>query len=188
LNVVCLHVCVCACRMTIPFATPISNPVVISQVQTHTGGDWVKTRHRNVRSAGFDAKIEEDSLDTGHNTEVVGWFAVESGIGVLNEIHYEAQVTPEVVSDSPYPVSWSAQHASLAPGLFAQMQTFNEGAPAHIRQRQITQNQAQIFVEENGCTATGLQRASEVVGVLVVDLGVGAVPPPPSPHGGGGGH
>ena len=108
--------------MSIPFTTPITNPIVLSQVQSHTGSDWAKTRHRNVGNSGFEAKLEEDSLDTGHNTEVVGWFAVESGTGVLNEIHYEALVTPDAVTNTPYPISWSSYDFSAPPGLFAQMQ------------------------------------------------------------------
>ena len=65
------------------------------------------------------------------------------------------------------------------------LQTFDGSDPAQIRQQQVSQTQAHIFVEENGCEAGALAHTTEVVGVLVVDLGIGAVPPPPGHNGGG---
>ena len=80
------------------FTNPITNPVVISQIQSHTGGDWVKTRHQGVNPNSFQVKQEEDGLDIGHNTEVYGWIAITKGSGDLGGLNYEAIVTPDVVT------------------------------------------------------------------------------------------
>ena len=80
------------------FDSPISNPVVISMIQTHTGGNWVKTRQRSVTPGGFQMKQEEDGMDAGHNTEVYGWIAITKGSGDLGGLNYEAIVTPDVVT------------------------------------------------------------------------------------------
>ena len=80
------------------FDSPISNPVVISMIQTHTGGNWVKTRQRSVTPGGFQMKQEEDGMDAGHNTEVYGWMAVPAGVGDMFGAAYEAIVTPDVVT------------------------------------------------------------------------------------------
>ena len=81
-----------------PTAGPIQNPTVVSQIQSHTGGDWFKTRHQAVTSAGFQIKQEEDGLDIGHNTEVYGWIALPKGTGSIGGLDYEAIVTPNTVT------------------------------------------------------------------------------------------
>ncbi len=53
------------------FDPAVSDPVVVSQMQSHTGGDWAKTRHKNVNENGFEIKMEEDGLDVGHNQELL---------------------------------------------------------------------------------------------------------------------
>ena len=39
--------------LTVTFDRAVPNPVVISQIQSHTGGDWVKTRHQSISRTGF---------------------------------------------------------------------------------------------------------------------------------------
>ena len=80
------------------FTNPITNPVVISQIQSHSGGDWVKTRQKAVNTRGFQVKQEEDGLDIGHNTEVYGWIALPKGTGSIGGLDYEAIVTPNTVT------------------------------------------------------------------------------------------
>jgi hypothetical protein len=50
-----------------PFYWPIESPVVVTQVLTHTGGDWTKTRQQAVTNDGFQVELEEDGADTTHN-------------------------------------------------------------------------------------------------------------------------
>lgn len=171
--------------MSISFTNPINNAVVISQVQGHTGGDWAKTRQRNVNDQGFQVKYEEDALDAGHNTEMTGWFAVASGAGLINAIHYEALVTPDAVTGQPYTVAWSYGFQAT-PGLFAHAHTFDGGDPGAIRQRSISQTSASIWFEENTCAGGDGAHTTEAVGVLIVDLGVAVVSLPAHGDGGGG--
>jgi hypothetical protein len=60
-----------------PFYSPIESPAVVTQVQTHTGGDWTKTRRQAVTNDGFRVKLEEDGVDTTHNQEMFGWMTKE---------------------------------------------------------------------------------------------------------------
>jgi len=80
------------------FSVPITTPTVISMIQSHTGGNWAKTRQRSSTNAGFQMKQEEDGMDAGHNTEVYGWIAITKGSGDLGGLNYEAIVTPDVVT------------------------------------------------------------------------------------------
>ena len=89
----------------VSFPATVQAPVVISQIQTHTGGDWVKTRHQSLSPNGFQVRMEEDGQDTAHNQETIGWLVLPSGSGTLGGLAYEAMVTPAAVSytHSPSP-------------------------------------------------------------------------------------
>jgi len=80
------------------FDPAVPDPVVVSQMQSHTGGDWAKTRHQNVDENGFEIKMEEDGLDIGHNQELYGFMAISQGAGSIGSLNYEAIVTPDVVT------------------------------------------------------------------------------------------
>ncbi len=58
-------------------------PVVLSQVQSFTGGDFVTTRQDGATEDGFRVTMqEEEALNGGgHATETIGWVAIEAGSG-----------------------------------------------------------------------------------------------------------
>ena len=159
------------------FDRAVPNPVVISQILSHTGGDWVKTRHQAVTSAGFQMKQEEDGLDIGHNTEVYGWIVLSEGGGDFGAgMLYEAIKTPDVVTHNPYEVTFSASFAG-APAVFAQMQTFDGGDPSHLRLEQTGSSSCKVFVEEETCSDAELAHTTETVGILAMEPNV-SIPRP----------
>jgi Ca2+-binding RTX toxin-like protein len=60
-----------------------ARPVVLSQVQTANGGDFVVTRQTGADADGFRVTMqEEEALNGGrHRVETLGWVAVEAGAG-----------------------------------------------------------------------------------------------------------
>ena len=116
------------------FTNPITNPVVISQILSHTGGDWVKTRHQSISRTGFQVKQEEDGLDIGHNTEVYGWIALSEGENSMGATKFEAIKTPDAVTHNPYTVSYTSTFSAV-PAVFGSMQSFDGPHPAHLRPR-----------------------------------------------------
>ena len=143
-------------------------------IQSHTGGDWVKTRQKMVRNTGFQVKMEEDNLDIGHNTEIYGWMAIASGMGSIGSLKYEAIITPDSVTHVPFTVAWTQDFAE-APAFFAAMHTFDGGDPSHMRQSSVTATNAVMWVEEETCTDAELAHTTETIGVLVIQEGVIAV-------------
>ena len=149
------------------------DPVVVSQIQTHTGGDWVKTRHRNVDNDGFQVKLEEDGLDDSHNAEVIGWLAANSGVGNVGPMWFEAVATANAVTHDAHEVFFSTPFFA-PPGLFGSIATFAGNNPSHLRQSSILNTiAASIFVEEETCSDAELTHMSEVVHLLAFDVGVG---------------
>lgn len=136
----------------IPFLSPIESPVVISQIQTHTGADWVKTRHQSVTGTGFDIKMEEDGMDSGHNTEIFGFLALPAGLGSTGFLKYEAIATPTAVTHEPYQVDFTAGFETV-PSVFGGMATYFGTDPSHTRLfRPATADSAMVYVEEETCT------------------------------------
>ena len=101
--------------ITIAFTSPITDPIAVTQLQTRTGGDWVKTRQRNVNAQGLQARMEEDGLDSGHNTEVFGWIALSTGAARLGGLTFEAIKTPDQVTHNHYDVVFSAVFGAVWP-------------------------------------------------------------------------
>ncbi len=71
-------------------------PAVFSQVQTNSDPSFVGTRQQNVDANSFQAALEEEeSSDTGHGSETIGWVAIESAGGTWSGHSYQSGVTPE---------------------------------------------------------------------------------------------
>ena len=154
-------------------------PVVISTIQgPPTGGDFAKTRQKNVEDSGFDVRVEEDGTDMGHNTELIGWIAVAVGTGELGSSVYEALVTPDAVTHNPYDVSFSVSPSLEL--LFGSMHSFDGPDPSHLRSTAMTGTGCTIFVEEEGCDERA--HTTETVGILALSL-----PGEAGGSGGGGG-
>ena len=155
----------------IAFDSPIADAVAFTQIQTHTGGHWCKTRQRSVSSTGLQARLEEDGSDGGHNTEIFGWFALSGGAGDLGGSTYEALATPNAVTHQPYDGTFSATFGN-APAFFSAMQTYNGGDPAHTRLGDpVSRSGFSVFIEEETCSDSELNHIAETVGVLAVAPG-----------------
>ena len=150
------------------FNPPIQNPVCLSQIQSHNGGDFCKTRQRNASPNGFQITMEEDGYDTRHKQETYGWVALPAATGVLGPLHYQALNTPDAVTHTPYPVPLSGGFRT-APAIFASMQTFDGGDPSALRRTDTSTTSVSVFVEEETCTDLEQAHTTEVVGVLAIE-------------------
>ena len=153
---------------------------MVTQVQTHTGGDWTKTRQRSVSPTGFQIRLEEDGSDSTHNQELFGWIAMTQGRGSVGGLRYQAIATPAEVTHVPYDVAF--QQKFRGPAIFGSIATFGGSDPAHLRQFSPLGNRAaQIFVEEDTCSDAEQAHAPEAVHLLVINPSYPAPPAPPPP-------
>ncbi|MEL7276202.1 MAG: hypothetical protein AAGK98_06985 [Pseudomonadota bacterium] len=67
-------------------------PVVLSQVQTLNGGDFVTTRQRPADADGVELTMQEEEAnnDGSHAVETLGWVAIEAGAGTSGGIGWLA--------------------------------------------------------------------------------------------------
>ena len=66
--------------------------MILSQVQTFNGGDFVTTRQRDANADSFQLTMqEEEALNNGrHVTETIGWIALEAGSGTAGDVSWLA--------------------------------------------------------------------------------------------------
>lgn len=126
-----------------------ATPIIVSQVQSRKGWDFVVTRQDKAKSSGFDITMqEEESLNGGqHATETLGWIAVDPGVGTWSGFAFEAGTTgasvDEVVRTTEFLAPFSA-----APNVVAGLSSFRGADPAMIRTTGITAENFSAFVQE----------------------------------------
>lgn len=138
-----------------PFDTP---PKLFLTVQTANGGQAVSVRARQVTEAGFEAALlEEEALNDGHNTETIGYLAIQSpaGSGLVDldgkEVSYSlqsasvddrwTQVLGQLIKlEEEASLDTETEHVDetldallLGDGLFAQQVTDNGGDTTALR-------------------------------------------------------
>ena len=129
----------------------LSEYSVVSHVQTYNDDSFVKTRQKVGDQFGYSVALEQigGGLDHVHGQEQIGWFAVESGVGVIGGLSFEAGRTPQTVDHTDFSLSFSTFTA--VPSLFASIATFVGSDACQLRGREVTAAGATIFVQEETC-------------------------------------
>lgn len=81
-----------------------SDPVVLHAVQTYNDDDWIESwvsrqgsSGNPPNTSGFQISLNGAEAATSHNTETIGWVAIERGSGTILGINYDAQRTSDSV-------------------------------------------------------------------------------------------
>jgi hypothetical protein len=128
-------------------------PVLIAGIETYDGPNTSGIRIKRLNKKGFRVKIEEERSgdpETWHRTEVVGYFAIETGT-ILSS---SGQVLGEAGTETVYQKNGSQWHTVhlqneyVDPVVFMQMTTFHGRQPSHIRIRNIGPNAFEYQIEE----------------------------------------
>ena len=108
-------------------------PVILSQVQTFTGTDFVTTRQRNADADGFELTMQEEEAnnDGAHAPETGGWVATEAGGGAGDGFAWlagKASGATDAATDVP-----SSLDTVGDGGVVAGLSSFNGSNPAWAR-------------------------------------------------------
>ncbi len=147
-----------------------NTPVVMSQVQTFNGTDFVRTRQRNIDANSFQVGMEEEEANqnSGHVNEKIGYFAIESGSGNLNGVNYTAGYTGDNVTDAWGTVNFGAGF-SQTPQLLASLASYDGTDPAGLRYQNLDNNQVEIKVEEDTSFDAETTHTTENVGFFAIE-------------------
>ena len=144
-------------------------PVVLSQVQTNFESDFVRTRQKPATVDGFSLSMEEeDALKaSGHESETVGWLAMNAGQGTWGELEYQAGHTGREVTHRQYNLNFS--HDFVAePSLFASLASYYGGDASGLRYQNLNESQVQIMIEEDQSLDSEIGHTSEIVDFLAI--------------------
>ncbi|MEM6610713.1 MAG: carboxypeptidase regulatory-like domain-containing protein [Cyanobacteria bacterium P01_C01_bin.72] len=146
-----------------------STPVILSQVQTQNGEQFVRTRQNAASVDGFALAMEEEEKykRSGHAGETIGWLAMESGSGSWNGLDYQAGHTGRVVDHSWETVSFE-QSFNQAPNLFASISSYKGGDPVGLRHLNLGASNVQLRVEEDQSFDHEILHTNESVDFLAI--------------------
>ncbi|VAX36258.1 hypothetical protein MNBD_UNCLBAC01-1435 [hydrothermal vent metagenome] len=152
-----------------------SNPVVFAGIETFDGGDTAGIRMRNLSSTSVEVRIEEEQSEdseTAHTTEVVGFFALESGAILDNQgsLIGEAGLTSsgQINNGSWKTITLSKDYNS--PVVIMNILTANGYEQSHIRLRNVKANSFQYQIEE--WDYLDQAHGEELISYLVIEEGV----------------
>ena len=155
-------------------------PVILSQVQTYNGGQFVRTRQNLSSSDGFQLAMEEEEAlkPTGHVTETLGWLAIESGSGSWDGLDYQSG---HLAADHNWYTKDFSQSFEESPNLFASLASFYGSDSAGLRYRNLDTSQVEIKVEEEQSLDNEIGHVREIVDFLAIagfgDLSAAAYEP-----------
>ena len=131
----------------------LTDPIVVTSIETYDGSDTSALRLRNVGPSGFQLKVEEEQsrdTETGHTTERVGYFVAETGV-ITNA---QGAVIGEAGSISRrqgnknqwHTVNLAEVHAN--PVVIMNIVTHAGKQPTHVRLRNVGSSSFQFQLEE----------------------------------------
>ncbi len=157
--------------ISLPIDFP-TTPLVFTQVVSTNDNAAVTTRIRNVSTAQFDLKLqEEDGADNNHIRENVAWIAIETG---NQNTGFPLEARTVTLADAWQTINFQESYTSL-PSFFATMQTINDPDPSSIRFDNPSFNSIDIQVEEETSIDANISHSTEQVAFLGIEHGIDLV-------------
>ncbi|MEM9923190.1 MAG: PPC domain-containing protein, partial [Cyanobacteria bacterium P01_D01_bin.50] len=147
-----------------------STPVVMSQVQTLNGTDFVRTRQDDITQSGFLVGMEEEEANatSGHANETIGYMAMSGGSGNWSGLNYIADYTGDIVTHAWETVNFGAGFTQ-APQLLASLASYDGADAAGIRYDSLGSSSVQFKVEEDTSFDSEMLHTTENVSFLAIE-------------------
>jgi PKD repeat protein len=152
-------------------------PVILTQVQTENEADAVTGRLRKISQSSFDYMLQEqETTNTSHTNETVGYIAWEPGQGSLGNLLYDAGKTANSVTQDWSELSFLTDFPDM-PMFIAGMQSYDGGDSAALRSQNMSQTTVQVKIEEEQSKDSEVAHTTEVVGYLAIGSATKATEP-----------
>ncbi len=146
-----------------------STPVILSQVQSFNGSDFVTTRQKASDTDGFKLKLQkEEALDGGdYAVEALGYIAIEAGGGRAGNVGWQAGSISDVTDLN----ATAGLGESIAGGanVIAGVSSYEGGNTAWARGNGSTDASFDVSVEEEASADTETRHIEETISYFVFD-------------------
>jgi len=123
-------------------------PGLFSSVMSFADAEAVTTRVENSTPAGFGIAMQEQESNTdGHSKEVLGWIAIQKGIGLTDDGR-RIQVLGATTNHLPTKIPFAPVMKRRLPVLIDDLSSSFDYDPAVAAQTGLTPTQVQISVQE----------------------------------------
>ena len=144
-------------------------PIILSQVQSFNGRDFVTTRQQSATEDGFQLTMqEEEARNSGrHTNESIGWVAIEEGSGSIGGLNWVAGRYSGVTH-----VNTTVDPPGDMPGgmnVVAALSGFAGGDTAWARGNSSTATRFVLSVEEERSRDTEINHVAEAVDYFAFD-------------------
>lgn len=161
--------------LDVDFSEPFETaPVVVAQIQTANGPDWIVPRLDDVTTTGFSLTLqEEEARNQGwHVEEVVGWLALEPGVFDWSGLDAEAFTTGRRIDHTADAVTFDAALAT-DPLVVAGLASFFGPDTANLRRADAADGTVGFLVdEEQSRDAETRHTPEEVAGIAFAEDGL----------------
>jgi hypothetical protein len=141
-------------------------PGLFSSVMSHANADAVTTRVANSTTAGFGIAMQEQESNTdGHAKEILGWIAIQKGIGLTDDGR-RIQVLDATANHLPTKVTFTPVMKRRFPVLIDDLSTSFDFDPAVAAQTGLTPSQVQISVQEEQSLDAEIEHGLESISVF----------------------
>ncbi len=143
-------------------------PVVITAITTFNEAEAVTGRIKDVSASGFEFRMQEQGLNSqDHAAEEMSFIAWERSSGTVNDLTYEVNRTPDVVTHEFYTIPFTTSFVN-PPVLLAEIQTLSGEDAASLRYDNKDLYGVDVKIEEEQSTDVDVNQAAEAVGYILL--------------------
>ena len=153
-----------------------SSPVVMTQVQTFNGSDWVTTRTKDITNNSFKVAMqEEEILNNGkHVNEQIGWFATDlKGSVIFDGIQVKSQITSQNYDHNSNSIDLTDGDFEFnnTPALLTKVSSFVGSDTANSRISDLTSSGFNLRVHEEWSKDSELNHLPEKIAYVALSDG-----------------
>ncbi|MCH2130678.1 MAG: hypothetical protein MK179_16160, partial [Pirellulaceae bacterium] len=155
---------------TVSFATSFPDtPVLLSQIQTNAGIDYLQVRQNQITPSGAELALEQqENISAPYpTTERIGYLAIEQGVSRWNGLPFEANNTAMAVTQADYSQSFLGNYAS-PPRLLSSLSSYGGKDSAHVRYKTLSASGVAFRVGEDQTADAEQTHGAETVAYLAI--------------------